>query len=258
MKIGKRSINGLLQRLLDVNSYKSISNFLQLYDNPWQSMAAELLSLGDYPREVRINTPAGTHDVSLFSVADFSTLNLVFCRKDYFTPVDTKTVVDIGSNIGISAMYWLTRNTESVVYCYEPSPTSFERLRKNTSPFKERCFLFRDAVSDFSGKATLGVEKSGVYSSIDYAKYTEKTFIDHVECNVLNINDVLEKILTKNSVIDVLKIDSEGHELRTVMAINRSFWPFIRCLNIEKCGAAGYVPSDFTHDIVASAERFYR
>jgi FkbM family methyltransferase len=258
MKIGKRSLNGFIQRLIDINSYRSIPQFLYVHQNPLRAMIEEISSSGTYPRSVKINTPIGNTEISLYSVADFSTLNLVFCRQDYYTPKNIKVVIDIGSNIGTSAMYWLTRNQDSIVHCYEPSPISCERLDKNLSRFGDRYRSNKVAVSNFTGKAPLGIETSGVYSSLDYHNYTHKTFTDYIECDVININDVLENVLGEHDKIDVLKIDSEGHELRTVQAIDNSFWAYISCLNVERCGASQYVPSDFICSTVSSSERFYR
>jgi FkbM family methyltransferase len=258
MKIGKRSIKGLVQRLVDVNSYLSVPRFFYVHEKPLQAVMEELFSSGDYPRNLKVNTPIGTASVSLYSVSDFSTLNLVFCRQDYYAPKHIKTVVDIGSNIGLSVMYWLTRDQDCVVYCYEPSEISFVRLQDNTKSFSSRCVYNQVAVSDFAGKATLGIEQSGVYSSLEYQAYAHKTFVNHVECDVVDINSILEEVLSKNSVIDVLKVDSEGHELRTIQAIDSSFWSYISCLNVERCGASPYVPDGFMRSVVSSSERFYR
>lgn len=38
------------------------------------------------------------------------TFNEIFLRMDYFLPEDARTVLDLGSNKGISALYFLTRH----------------------------------------------------------------------------------------------------------------------------------------------------
>jgi hypothetical protein len=98
----------------------------------------------------------------------------------------------------------------------------------------------------------LGIEPSGVNSSLELKSSTA------VNCQVIHINEVLGPILERHDRIDVLKIDSEGHEFRTLEAIKPEYWQRIRCVNIGCHGAAGYVPKEFRYSRVASAERFYR
>jgi FkbM family methyltransferase len=254
MRIGRRSIPEFTQRLLDVNNFKAIPAFFRTYDAPVQAILSEVLSLQNYPRHVNLKTPIGKQRIELFSAADFSTLNLIFVRKDYYTPAEMKTVVDIGSNIGLSTFYWLTRNPSCFVYCYEPSPISYHRLLSNLGPWQGRFAAFQAAVSNFKGKVPFYIESSGVYSSLDSLQDGQTS----IECDCLHINDVLETILNARSHIDVLKIDSEGHELRTLAAIDLSFWKHISCINTDAKGAGEYIPKIFTYDRVSSAERFYQ
>lgn len=252
MKIGKRSVSEFTNRILDSSSYTGIWNFFQVHENPLRAILNEGFSLGDYPCEINVKTPIGKHKVKLWSVADFSTLNLVFCRKDYYTPANLKTVIDIGSNVGLSTLYWLTRNNDSFVYCYEPSPISLERLAENLKNFSNRHLIQQVAVSDFNGQGKLGIEESGVYSSLDLE--SEK----YVQCQVLSINEVLEKVCSERNSIDVLKIDSEGHELRTLKAIDKNFWNKISVINVDIFGASKYIPDNFQYSVVASSERYVR
>jgi FkbM family methyltransferase len=215
-------------------------------------MFEDVFSLGSYPRTIAIKTPTGPINVQLFSPADLSTLNLVFCRQDYYLPANTRVVVDIGSNIGLSALYWLTRNNESYVYCYEPSPTSYDRLLSNLRPFQGRFAAQREAVSNFRGSARLGIEPSGVNSSLELKSK------DSVTCQVAHINDVLQQVITRHGQIDVLKIDSEDHELRTLQAIVPEYWARIRCINVGCHGVSDSIPKEFQRSQLASAERFWR
>lgn len=252
MRIGKRTPAEFVRRLLDGNNYKSVPQFFAVHHRPIRAVIEEVFSLGQYPRVMAINTPRGVVNVQLLSAADFSTLNLIFCRQDYYTPENTRTVVDVGSNIGLSALYWLTRNDASYVYCYEPSPISHARLVKNLEPFKGRFVARAEAVSNFTGTADLGLEPSGVFSSLDLKSD------NCVRCQVVHINEVLGPIIEQHGQVDVLKIDSEGHELRTLEAIAPQYWKHIRCVNVDVEGASRYIPRDFYSSRVASAERFWR
>lgn len=254
MRIGKRSILELSQRLLDVNNYKAIPSFFEVYEAPVQAIISEVFSSAQYPRQVKVNTPIGDQVVNLFSAADFSTLNLIFVRKDYYVPAKMETVVDIGSNIGLSTLYWLTRNPSSFVYCYEPSPISYKKLLDNLEKWEGRFKPFQYAVSNFNGRVPLYIEESGVYSSLD----SDVSGQQSVDCQCLHINEVLESVLKERESIDILKIDSEGHELRTIAAIDKSFWKYINCINTDCKEASEHIPVEFKRDKVSSAERFYR
>jgi FkbM family methyltransferase len=252
MKIGRRRFASFRRRLLDGSNYRAISRFFQVHRHPLRVMFEEIFSTGKYPRTIAIRTPVGPVSVQLFSAADLSTLNLVFCREDYYAPENTRVVVDIGSNIGLSALYWLTRNNESYVYCHEPAPVTYNRLVENLQPFQGRFAACNQAVSNFNGQATLGMEPSGVNSSLELKSD------DAVVCQVVHVNDVLAPILKQHGQIDVLKVDSEGHEARTFEAIPAEYWKRIRCVNVGCRGASDAIPKEFHRDELGSAERFRR
>ena len=252
MRIGRRRLRAFRRRLFDGSNYRAIPRLFQVHDHPLRVLLEDAFSLGRYPRTITIRTPTGPVPVQLFSSADLSTLNLVFCRQDYYAPPDVRVVVDIGSNIGLSSLFWLTRNPATSVYCHEPAPTSYERLLANLRPFEGRFEAQCVAVSNFRGEARLGLEASGVNSSLDLSSP------DSVACQVVHINEVLEQVLARHGRIDVLKIDSEGHEFRTLQAITPEQWSRIQCVNIGCHGAAEFIPEGFRYSRVASAERFCR
>ena len=51
----------------------------------------------------------------------------------------------------------------------------------------------------------------------------------------LHVNEVLEEVLSQESAIDVLKVDTEGAEIKTVAAIDPAFLPRIRRIYLEAC-----------------------
>jgi FkbM family methyltransferase len=252
MRIGRRSPAVFLRRITDPNNYAALAGIFRVHVHPLRAVLDEIFSSGTYPRSVTFRTPIGKAEARLHSPSDLSTLNLIFCRGDYYAPDGIRTVLDIGSNIGLSALFWLTRNREAMVHGYEPAPISYGRLEENLRLFRDRVVLHQAAVSDFKGMARLGIEASGVNSSLDLVAP------ESVECPVVHINDALESVLRGRGTLDVLKVDSEGHELRTLKAIAPEFWPRIRCLNVDVPGAAAVVPSGFHHRHVSSAEQFWR
>ena len=127
--IGKRNILIFLNRLFQIDNYLALINFFKVHKKPLTSIFNEIFSTGFYPAKIFFKTPIGVKSVKIYSPNDFSTFNLIFCRQDYLISQKDKIILDIGSNIGLSALYWLTRNNKNIVYCYEPSSLNLKRLK---------------------------------------------------------------------------------------------------------------------------------
>lgn len=257
MRIGKRNLSTFLKRISSLENYKAITKFRKVHINPLKSFYQEIFSTGTYPQKIKFKTPTGQHEIEIYSPADFSTFNLIFCRQDYYFPKNFNSVIDIGSNIGLSSIYWLTRNSHCKVYCYEPSTVNFYRLKKNLESFKNRCTLNNLAVSNYNGSGDLHLEKYGVYSSLKI-RDKEKEYLNKEKCQIVHINQCLEEVLKNNDEVDILKIDNEGEEVKTVSSINKSFWKFIKCINVDGNNVREYIPSNFKLSVVGSAQRFFR
>ena len=255
-KIGKRNFINFIKRIFQIENYFAISKFFNIHKKPFNAIFSEIFSSGRYPRLLHFNSPTGTAKVNLYSANDFSTFNLIFCREDYFYSQKYKIVLDIGSNIGLSAVYWLTRNDKTIVYCYEPSSKNFTKLKENLKEFKDRFFIYKNAVSSKNFSSYLNLEESGVYNSLNNEKGLN--FYEKEKCDVLSINSCIDKIIKKHGKIHIIKIDNEGEEVKTVASIDKKFWNLIDCLNVDGESVQEFVPSIFSYSKVGSAQRFYR
>jgi FkbM family methyltransferase len=192
----------------------------------FEDAARYLLGRGDYPYSCSVRTPVGPISIRLDSHHDMITVNEMFCRLDYRVDRSARTIVDVGSNIGVSALYFLTR-TNARLWLYEPVPRNIERLRENLQPFETRYTLNEVAVAPFSGTASFSIEQSGRYGGL------AREYADSIEVRVVDINTVLTDVLRDNPVIDVLKVDTEGTEYEIVTAIDRELLPRIRTIYFE-------------------------
>ena len=129
--LGNRRLNQVLKAFVGWQHYIALVNMYRHYPEPRDNVLRYLTGSGHYPYSIKVKTPAGMNRPTLYSHHDLLTVNEIFCRLDYFASDDIKTIVDLGSNIGISALYFLTRNTASQCYLYEPDPRNVEKLRKN-------------------------------------------------------------------------------------------------------------------------------
>lgn len=182
---------------------------------------------GDYPYAVKLRTPSGIISPTLFSYYDMLTVNEIFCRLDYGIDNGAKVVVDFGSNIGISALYFLTKNKESKCYLFEPVPENIKKLTDNLKNFSHRYVLSEAAVSNENCIKKFGIDKFGRCGGLS------READNYINVKCADVNDILKDILAKEKSIDILKIDTEGNELEIVKAIEKSTLPKIKVIFFE-------------------------
>ena len=257
LKIGKRSFLTFIKRIVKIENYVAIIRFFKVHKSPFKSIFNEIFSSGKYPRILSFNSPLGESKVNLYSYNDFSTFNLIFCRQDYLYGDNHKIILDIGSNIGLSSIYWLTRSKDTVVHCYEPSTENYEKLKKNLKNFDGRFYTFKKAVSSRNFTSYLNLEKSGVYNSISNLNRNQNYFKKE-KCEVVSINSCIDKVLKQYGKIDLIKIDNEGEESKTIESIDGKYWKYIKCLNVDGESVRKYVPRNFRLTKLGSAQRYFK
>lgn len=225
--LGNRSASQIMRAVAGKQHYTALFNMLRYYPDFWRNLYRYLSGRGAYPDRVRVRTPCGVISPNLFSHHDLLTVNEVFCRNDYEASTGLEVAVDLGSNIGISALYFLTRNHTSRCYLYEPDPRNIARLHENLAGFQERYRISAVAVSDRHGRLEFGTEPTGRYGGLSVP--TGNSIM--VDC--LEINAVLTEILKLERRIDILKIDTEGVEIDTVKAIRPEFLARIGKIYLE-------------------------
>ncbi len=208
-------------------NYRALWAAIRLTPAPLRNVWRYLTASGTYPYSPAVRTPTGIVAPRLDSFHDMMTFNEIFLREDYLLPEQARTVVDLGSNRGISALYFLTRNRDVRVWLYEPVPANLERLRANLAGFEDRYRLHDVAVGTQSGSISFNVEPTGRYGGIGVA--TEEAIT--VVCK--DINTVVAAVLATEPHIDLLKIDIEGLEMEVVEAIDPTYLPRIHAICFE-------------------------
>jgi len=212
--LGGRPTAFVLRQVSEPDNYRAVLRMATTAVRPLDFAARYFLGRGSYPALCPVRTPSGVIAPMVFSHHDVITINEIFCRLDYRVPAGTRTVVDIGSNIGISALYFLTRSPTVRCHLFEPDPRNVERLRQNLASYRDRFVLTEAAVADRAGRVSFGREPTGRYGGIETGS------ADVIEVDCLHIDDVLRSVLQLEGRIDMLKIDTEGLENRTVQAIS--------------------------------------
>jgi FkbM family methyltransferase len=236
----------IARNVIRPSNYLALARIPRVYERPLPAAAGYFLGSGTYPCSVRVRTPAGPISVMLFNSHDAVTVHEIFCRQDYRCPAPPRLVVDLGSNIGISALYFLTRSQTAYCELYEPDPRNVSRLLINLEQFDGRFELHEHAVADRQGVLPFVREPTGRYGSLDasvsgpagdptVSPPASPTVPGHdvINVDVEHINTVLDRAITRHGEIDLLKVDTEGSELATVMAIEANMRKHIRRIVIE-------------------------
>lgn len=130
-----------------------------------------------------------------------------------FVPAPGWTVVDIGANKGIFALWALHQARHDLrLVCYEPSPRSFSYLERNIRRSVPDDMLHNAAVGAVAGDVTLYelVGRSG-QSSLIQSKAKAAAFRNKiVETIVPRV--ALSDVLAEFGPVDLLKVDAEGAE----------------------------------------------
>lgn len=228
MQFAGRSVGRLAGSLLQRRHYTAARNMLRVYERPAHAFRSYVTGSGTYPGTVGVRTPQGRLDLNLYTWHDLLTVNEIFCRGDYLADSTDKVVVDFGSNIGISAAYFLSRGPDTFTYLFEPLPRNVERLHKNLSRFQGRYELQEVAVGIEEGEVSFGYEDTGRYGGIGAA------FTDTLTVPCVDSRQVLSDVLDKHGAIDILKIDIEGFEVAVIDHISDDVAPKIRKLYVEE------------------------
>jgi FkbM family methyltransferase len=133
-------------------------------------------------------------------------------KAEYYLPavLRPKTILDIGSNVGASIIYFHRQFPDANIFGFEPDPDTFRVLQKNVGHLpgvtifnyglgatNQRIVVRADRVN-FGAFTTSGRFKDRGHPPAD------------VECEVRRLDDVLREIGIAQ--IDLIKIDCEGAE----------------------------------------------
>ncbi len=232
--LNDRSLWLIARNVTRPSNYLALAQMTRVYDHPINAASRYFLGHGEYPCLVGVRTPLGPRSVTLFNSHDAITVHEIFCRTDYRCPTPPQVVVDLGSNIGVSALYFLTRSPTSHCELYEPDPRNIPKLLENLQGFEGRYTLHETAVSDREGVLPFSREQTGRYGTLDVqAGGAADGTKEQIEVPVEHINTVIDRAVSLHGDIDLLKIDTEGAELRTVMAIDPELRAHVRRIVIE-------------------------
>ncbi len=185
-------------------------------------------------KELKVRTPIGKVGIIMRNRQSARTLYSIFVREDYFIDKKTKNILDLGSNIGISALYFLTRNKKNRIYCVEPDPNNAYFLKRNLKCFMNRAIIsYRAITSDIEKYKKFNLSFDGKYSSLkDIGKIHDK----QIKVKTITLNEILKEDFFKNKLPILLKIDIEGLEKEVIDSFDFKNNPRLIQLIVEGTG----------------------
>ncbi len=138
---------------------------------------------------------------------DLAVLSEIFVNQEYsFTYLpDPKIIVDLGANIGDTAIFYSLIFPSAKIFAVEPNGEIYEKLEANTKQFPN-IKICKYAVSNQTGKIKLYFGDSHLGSSIKARPQNTKS----VAVDVYSLEDFCKK--EEIDQVDILKFDIEGAE----------------------------------------------
>lgn len=213
MRVRDRDVRAVIVAPFRRKHWSALRRMFVVYDQPVRALLRYLANSGSYPWTPTLRTPTGPVQPMLMSRHDLLTVNEIFCRNDYGNGDGVRVVVDIGANVGMAALFFLTRSSGTRVYCFEPDPANAARARALLSPYGKRVTFEAQAVTPVRQESVRFVP-AGRYG------HTASGGEEGVEVPAIGIEDAVRDVLVHEPVVDLVKIDTEGTELALVDALS--------------------------------------
>lgn len=142
---------------------------------------------------------------------DFDVLRDVFIQEEYRLPIkqNPKVIFDLGSNIGVTVIYFALIYPKATIYAFEPDPKNIPIFKNNTRQFNNRVVLYEKAIH-----WDADVREITLYQNPDF-HWSSSFFEQGGDLKKVTVNTVtLEQVMDECHIdtIDVMKFDIEGAE----------------------------------------------
>ena len=257
--MSQHSIKSFSAALFKKPFYFALINIFIFFKSPLEVLIRYVFEVGNYPKQFFVRTPLGLQCATAFSHHDLITLIECFGKLDYRAPKNISVVVDFGSNIGISALYFLTRNSSIKVYLFEPVPRNIERLRDNLKGFENRYELKECAVGMEEGQLDFACDDTGRYGGLikgGAPYFSEWAPEKIIPVKVVAVNQVLDQVLSRHESVDILKIDVEGYETKILSHLKTDVLSRIGRIYVETEDDQKVL--GFSSESISGLTRYYR
>lgn len=121
---------------------------------------------------------------------------------------DIRTILDVGANVGQAALRFREEFPHAAIHCFEPVRATFATLEKNVGSRGCQCHPL--AMGSRAERRTMYVRRTTTMSSLIVpAEYASAEEVDVRTVDEWSRGNAIDSI-------DVLKIDTEGHDLEVL------------------------------------------
>jgi FkbM family methyltransferase len=150
-------------------------------------------------------------------------------KAEYYVPppLKPKIILDIGSNIGASILYFHEKFPDAQIFGFEPHPDTFRILEKNVADL-HGVKVFNYGLGATDQRMTVDADQVSFGAFNTRGQFKDRGFpAAPVECAVRRLDDVLRELGIAQ--VDLIKIDCEGAEADVFSALpdgvlNRCQW----------------------------------
>jgi FkbM family methyltransferase len=155
-------------------------------------------------------------------------------------PNAPSTILDLGANIGMTAIYFHRCFPNAELVCVEPIPKNLDVLRENLRLNAVNATIISDAINPTDGVVQMEIAEKDYGHRV--AKVDKISSRKCIEVPAVSIHTLLRRL--KWDRISLLKIDIEGHE-KLLLSENASWLEMVDVMCIE-------CHNDFTSDDLRS------
>ncbi len=147
--------------------------------------------------------------------ADLVAIDDVFLKEIYRNDIKASKpiILDFGSHIGISVIYFKLKFTQSRIICFEPNPGNYQLLLLNIKQLTN-AQAYNWAITDRSGNNKFYLNQDNNLSSSLLKREAGQRSI---WVRGKTITDILKNLKLKT--VDIIKFDIEGEEYRAFLTI---------------------------------------
>jgi len=173
-------------------------------------------------------------DLSLFLFGNFQSY---ITGNKYFSVKQDAVVFDIGANIGSMTLRFAQLASHGRVYAFEPTDYAFNKLLCNISmnpELSERITPVQSFVSDHSG-ADHQIEAYASWKVNGKSSDTHPLHGGTIQTAAAVSGITLDDFCEKEDIqrVDLIKIDTDGHELRVLRGARKTVEKFFPCIIFE-------------------------
>jgi hypothetical protein len=147
---------------------------------------------------------------------------------NYNGKIYEKVILDVGANNGSSTIDIAKRESNTIIFGFEPTPQLVSEIKEKTSDI-ENYIIIEKAVSDYEGKSNFNLMQKYDWGCSSLLEFSDTAFdsnvwgsppwevTDKIEVDVITLSTFIkENAITK---IDYLHIDTQGSDLKVLKGL---------------------------------------